>query len=68
MDPSKMTVDDVHTRMNRGKSPLFLDARNPQAWEASNLKLPGALRVPANEVEQHLHEIPQGRTIVPYCT
>jgi len=68
MEPSKITVDDVHTRMARGESLVFLDDCNPQEWGAANFKLPGALRVPANEVEQHLHEIPRGCTIVTYCT
>jgi rhodanese-related sulfurtransferase len=68
MTPSKITVDEVHTRMNQGEVLLFLDVRNPHAWDAANLKLPGALRVPVNEVEQHLHEIPRARTLVTYCT
>jgi len=68
MEPSKITVQEVHQRMQRGEPLVFLDARNPHAWGASDLKLPGALRVPANEVEQHLPEIPKGRTIVTYCT
>ena len=68
MTPSKITIDEVHARMNRGEVVVFLDARNPHAWGAANLKLPGGLRVPGHEVEQHLREIPRDRTIVPYCT
>lgn len=68
MVPSPITVNEVNQRMNRGESLVFLDDRNAQAWGASDLTLPGALRVPANEVEQHLPEIPRGRTIVTYCT
>jgi len=33
----------------------------------SNLKLPGAVRVEADRVRDHLHEIPRGRGLVPYC-
>jgi rhodanese-related sulfurtransferase len=47
---------------------VFLDARNDQAWAASSEKLPGALRVPADTVEEHLAEIPRHATIIAYCT
>src|SRR5437867_961361 len=29
--------------------------------------LPGAVRVEADRVRDHLHEIPRGRGLVPYC-
>jgi rhodanese-related sulfurtransferase len=58
--------------MDRGESVALLDTRNPQAWSQSNEKLPGAIRVPADEVARHLSEIPKGgpgeRWIVTYCT
>jgi len=68
MEVTRVTVDEVKARMDRGEPVLFLDTRNPTAWNESNVKLPGALRVPADEVEQHLKEIPQGRAIITYCT
>jgi rhodanese-related sulfurtransferase len=54
--------------MNAGEQFVFIDTRNPQAWAESDVKLPGALRVPVAEAEQHLAEIPRGRPIVTYCT
>jgi rhodanese-related sulfurtransferase len=51
-----------------GKLVIFLDARNPEAWAGSREKLPGALRVPVGEVEQHLKEIPLDATVIAYCT
>jgi len=68
MEVTRVTVDEVKARMDRGEPVLFLDTRNPTAWNESNAKLPGALRVPADEVEQHLTEIPHGRAIITYCT
>jgi rhodanese-related sulfurtransferase len=54
--------------MERGEPLVFLDTRNPQAWGESDSKLPGATRVPAGEVEQHLDEIPRDRAVITYCT
>jgi rhodanese-related sulfurtransferase len=51
-----------------GKPVVFLDARNPQAWASSTEKLPGAIRVPADELESHLDEIPHNATLIAYCT
>jgi rhodanese-related sulfurtransferase len=58
----------VEARMERGEPFVFLDTRNPQAWGEADTKLPGAVRVPADEVEQHLKDIPRDRAVITYCT
>ena len=68
MEPTRVTVDEVKERMDRGEPLAFLDNRNPTAWGEGQTKLPGASRVPADEVEQHLSEIPHDRTVITYCT
>ena len=68
MEATRVTVDEVRERMERGEPFTFVDARNPQAWGESNEKLPGAIRVPANEIEKHLSEIPHDRVVITYCT
>ena len=68
MEATRVTVDEVKERMERGEPLAFIDTRNPQAWGESDIKLPGAIRVPADEAEQHLDEIPRDRTVITYCT
>jgi rhodanese-related sulfurtransferase len=68
MEATRVTVDEVKERMERGEQFTFIDTRNPTAWGEAKTKLPGALRMPADEVEKHLAEIPQGRTVITYCT
>jgi rhodanese-related sulfurtransferase len=68
MEATRVTVDEVKERMDRGEPLVFVDTRNPQAWSEAETKLPGAIRVPADEVEQHLKEIPHDRTVITYCT
>jgi rhodanese-related sulfurtransferase len=68
MEPTRVTVDEVKERMNRGEKFTFLDTRNPKAWGEAETKLPSAIRVPADEVEQHLDEIPRDRAVITYCT
>jgi rhodanese-related sulfurtransferase len=68
MEPTRVTVDEVKERMDRGEPLAFVDTRNPQAWGEAETKLPGAIRVPADEVEQHLDGIPHDRAVITYCT
>lgn len=68
MEATRVTVDEVGERMNRGEQFAFVDTRNPVAWGESDVKLPGAIRVPADELEQHLEEIPRDRAVITYCT
>lgn len=68
MEATRVTVDEVKERMERGEPLVFIDCRNPKAWGESDQKLPNAIRVPADEVEQHMDEIPRDRTVITYCT
>jgi rhodanese-related sulfurtransferase len=54
--------------MNRGEQFTFVDTRNPTAWGEANEKLPNAVRVAADQVEEHLNEIPKDRAVITYCT
>ena len=64
----RVSAEDVKARLARGEPIVFLDSRNPKAWAESDVKLPGAIRVEADRVRDHLSEIPRGRPIVAYCT
>lgn len=68
MEATRVTVDEIEERMNRGEAFTFIDTRNPQAWAEANTKLPGAIRMTVNDVEEHLDEIPRDRTVITYCT
>jgi rhodanese-related sulfurtransferase len=68
VEATRVTVDEVKERMDRGEQFTFVDTRNPQAWGEAETKLPGAVRVPASELEQHLDEIPRDRAVITYCT
>ena len=68
MEATRVTVDEVKERMDRGEEFAFVDTRNPNAWGEATTKLPGAIRVPADEVAQHLAQVPHDRTVITYCT
>jgi rhodanese-related sulfurtransferase len=67
-NPSRLTVADVKNLIDRGEPTVFIDSRNPIAWGSSKVTLPGALRIPIDEVEQHLPALPRDRRLIVYCT
>lgn len=68
MEVTRVTVEEVKERMDRGEPFVFIDTRNPQAWDESSEKIVGAIRMPADEVVEHLKGIPHDRAIITYCT
>jgi rhodanese-related sulfurtransferase len=68
MEATRVTVDEVKERMDRGESFTFIDTRNAKAWAEAETKLPAAIRIPADEAEQHLDQVPRDRTAITYCT
>ena len=67
-NPSRLTVADVNALIERAEPLAFIDSRNPIAWGSSKVKLPGALRIPIDEVERHLPTLPRDRRLIVYCT
>ena len=65
---TRVTPDEIRERLARKEQLTFVDARNPEAWSGSNEKLPGAIRIPADEVAKHVGDLPRDRTIITYCT
>ena len=68
MDPRKITAQEVKRRMKKGHYFVFIDTRNSHAWESSDIKLPHARRIPIEQIENRLDEIPAGLPIITYCT
>ena len=67
-DTLRIAVDDLRKRMEAGEDFVFLDSRNPQAWAQSDVKLPEAIRVPLDSLDDNLSKIPKDKPIVAYCT
>ena len=68
VDVTRVTADEVKARMERGEKFTFIDARNPDAWADSDVKLPGALRMRPEDAAKRVGDLPRDRTIITYCT
>ena len=68
MASNRISSEEVHARALAGEPMVFVDARNAKAWAESDRKIPGAIRVSADDVESHLDEIDKTATVIAYCT
>jgi rhodanese-related sulfurtransferase len=68
MTPEAISAADAKAMLDAGERIVFVDARNPVAWANSSEKLPGAVRIPVDEVRQHVAELPPGAVPITYCT
>ena len=67
MSAQAITVEEAKRRLDEGEAITFVDSRNEGAWRKSEWQLPDSRRVPADDVEAHLDEVPPGGgLIVPY--
>lgn len=64
----RISIDELKRRIDAGEKFTIIDVRNPHAWGESNVIIPGAIRVPIEELDRHLPQIPKDRPIVVYCT
>ena len=64
----RISVSELKRRIDAGEQFTIIDVRNPHAWAESNGMIPGAIRIPIDELEKHLPQIPKSRPIVAYCT
>ena len=66
--PPGLSVSEARTSIERGDPVTFIDSRNPIAWASSKTKVRGALRVPIDEVPEHLDTLPRDQQLIVYCT
>ena len=67
-DTLRITVEELRKRMEAGEDFTIIDTRNPQQWAQSDVRLPEAIRVPVDKLEEKLPELPKNKPIVAYCT
>jgi rhodanese-related sulfurtransferase len=67
-DISRIGALAVRDMLQRGEHVVFVDARSCDAWQRSDVQLPGAIRVPPDDVAAHRDQIPHDSAVITYCT
>jgi hypothetical protein len=48
------------------KTAVFIDTHSPEQYAQRHI--PGAINVPANDIEPYVNKIPKGKKIIAYCS
>ena len=65
---SRIAVDELYRMMDAGEQPLVVDVRSATARTLQPQRIPGAVHVPLNSVDEHARNLPRDREIILYCT
>ena len=68
MAVDRITAAELKRLMDEHRPVSILDTRAAEAWNNSDVQIPWAIRVPPDDVDKHLSEIPRDRLAVAYCT
>lgn len=68
LEPVKVTAAEVKLRMDHGERFAFVDARSVDEWIESASQIAGSVRMAPSEVADRVKAVPQGRTIITYCS
>ena len=65
---ARITVEELHGLMDEGKDPRVVDVRSRGAFRADPRRIPGAIRLEIEELDQTVAAMPRDRDIILYCT
>jgi membrane protein DedA with SNARE-associated domain len=65
---ARISVDELKRLMDAGESLVIVDVRNRSAHLHDPRRIPGALSMTVDEIDERLRELPRDREIVLYCT
>jgi rhodanese-related sulfurtransferase/membrane protein DedA with SNARE-associated domain len=65
---ARISVDELSRLMDAGASPVIVDVRTQTARELEPRRIPGALHVPLDAIDEHARDLPRDRDIILYCT
>ena len=64
----RVTVKELESMLSGGRDVVIIDIRTGGSYNASKVKIKGAVRMPPSELKGRLSEIPKGKKVVAYCT
>lgn len=65
---ARITPEQLKEQLDAGADLLIVDLRHEMEDETEPRMLPGAMRIPAEKLEERGEELPRGKTLVLYCS
>ena len=66
-DALRISPAEAKARVDAGQA-IILDVVAPAAWDQLDVAIAGALRIPPDQVDGRLSDLPRDRDIIAYCT
>jgi membrane protein DedA with SNARE-associated domain/rhodanese-related sulfurtransferase len=65
---ARISPEELYGQIQAGEKPVIVDLRHPLDFLAAPRTLPGALRIPPDQIAKRVGELPAERELVVYCT
>jgi hypothetical protein len=65
---ARISVDDLQGLIEAGESPMIVDVRTRMRHLSTPHRIPGAIRMTLEEIDDKLSELPRDREVILYCT
>ncbi len=65
---ARITVDELHQKLEAGENLMILDLRSRAAFEEEPALIRGARHLSMDEVDVHLEKVPRDHDIILYCS
>src|SRR5215510_5408053 len=65
---ARITPEQLKAELDTGADVVIVDLRHAMDDEAEPRMLPGAMRLPAENIEERGNELPRGKTLILYCS
>ncbi|HYM13067.1 MAG TPA: VTT domain-containing protein [Bryobacterales bacterium] len=65
---ARIRPEELHRRLQSGEKVVIVDLRHSLDFEGESVKLPGAIHMLPEELEQRERDIPRDREVVLYCS
>ena len=67
-NPTRISIRELKRKMEAKEDVVVLDVRSKTAYLGSTVRIKGAVRIPPEELEERMKELPKNKLIVAYCT
>jgi outer membrane protein OmpA-like peptidoglycan-associated protein len=64
----RITVDELKEKIAKHEPVTIIDSRSQGSYDATATKIKGAIRIPADDLQARLKDIPRDKEVVVYCT
>jgi membrane protein DedA with SNARE-associated domain len=65
---NRITVDELHTALDGTERPMIVDVRTRWGVRLDPRRIPGAVRMGFDEIEERLADLPRDQEVILYCT